>query len=439
MKNLRGLALKRCVQALATAACGSAALLYGSAALAAVDIQVWTSLNPHNQAEFEKLVRDFNRSQKDVKVEVKAYDSDAALDQALQAASGAQLPNLVQLGEMSGLDEVADRSYILPMHTLLAKENLGNVSWFLASNSFVRNGRGQLQGFPYMAEIPVMYYNLDAFQKAKLEPAVPSRVWLDLQGQLVQLANNGSRRCPLTSDQSVSINLENLAAVNNQIYGLAPGPKVKGKVGFDFDVLYIRHLSMMVSWVKSELMVKPDMLPQSPQRFAKGECAVMFSNSGHIGEYSATRGLKYAVTGLPYYPEVTQTPGKPFVTGSALWATKGHPADQNQAAARFVSWLAQPENAARWYQQTGFLPVSREAFNATGSDYYSGKGDWQHLVGAYGSGSSGTAKGNFRNYRQIRAVFNQSLESALDGKQPAMTALRTAATEANRLVAQKGR
>ncbi|MGE8590797.1 MAG: glycerol-3-phosphate ABC transporter substrate-binding protein, partial [Alcaligenes sp.] len=85
------------------------------------DIQVWTSLNPHNQAEFEKLVRDFNRSQKDVKVEVKAHDSDAALDQALQAASGAQLPNLVQLGEMSGLDEVADRSYILPMHTLLAK------------------------------------------------------------------------------------------------------------------------------------------------------------------------------------------------------------------------------------------------------------------------------------------------------------------------------
>jgi multiple sugar transport system substrate-binding protein len=101
--------------------------------------------------------------------------------------------------------------------------------------------------------------------------------------------------------------------------------------------------------------------------------------------------------------------------------------------------LAQPENAARWYQKTGFLPVSREAFNATGSDYYKDKGDWMHLVGAYSSGTSGTAKGNFRNYRQIRAVFNQSLESALDGQQPAMTALRTAATEANRLVAQKGR
>ncbi|HRL21641.1 MAG TPA: extracellular solute-binding protein [Alcaligenes sp.] len=439
MKNLRGLTLKQCVLALATAVGGSAALLYGSAALAAVDIQVWTALNPHNQAEFEKLVKDFNRSQKDVKVEVKAHDSDTSLDQALRAVSGAQLPNLVQLGEMSGLDEVADRPYILPMHTLLAKENLSNVSWFLASNSFVRNGRGQLQGFPYMAEIPVMYYNTESFNKAKLEPAAPSRVWLDLQGQLVQLANNGSRRCPLTSDQSVSINLENLAAVNNQIYGLAPGPKVKGKVGFDFDLMYIRHLSMMVSWVKSELMVKPEMLPQSPQRFAKGECAVMFSNSGHIGEYNATRGLKFAVTGLPYYPEVTQTPGKPFVTGGALWATKGHAADQNRATARFVSWLAQPENATRWYQQTGFLPLSREAFNATGSDYYSDKGDWQHLVGAYGSGASGTAKGNFRNYRQIRAVFNQSLESALDGKQPATTALRTAAAEANRLVAQRGR
>jgi len=192
--------------ALAMAAGGSAALLFGSTALAAVDIQVWTALNSHNQDEFERLVRDFNRSQSDVKVSVKAHDTEASLEQVMQA--GKDLPNLVQLGEMSGLDEVADRSYIMPMHTLLAREKMDNVSWFLASNSFVRNGRGQLQGFPYMAEIPVMYYNLEAFDKAKIEPPVPSRVWLDLQAQLVDLANKGSRRCPLTSDQSVSINLE---------------------------------------------------------------------------------------------------------------------------------------------------------------------------------------------------------------------------------------
>ena len=80
------------------------------------------------------------------------------------------------------------------------------------------------------------------------------------------------------------------------------------------------------------------------------------------------------------------------MTGSALWAVKGHNAEQNQASARFISWLAQPENAARWYQKTGFLPVSREAFNATGSDYYKDKGDWSakregaaHAAGRYGT------------------------------------------------------
>ncbi|EJC60779.1 hypothetical protein QWA_18327, partial [Alcaligenes faecalis subsp. faecalis NCIB 8687] len=31
--------------------------------------------------------------------------------------AGKDLPNLVQLGEMSGLDEVADRPYILPMQS----------------------------------------------------------------------------------------------------------------------------------------------------------------------------------------------------------------------------------------------------------------------------------------------------------------------------------
>jgi multiple sugar transport system substrate-binding protein len=76
--------------ALAMAAGGSAALLFGSTALAAVDIQVWTALNSHNQDEFERLVRDFNRSQSDVKVSVKAHDTEASLEQVLQA--GKDLP-----------------------------------------------------------------------------------------------------------------------------------------------------------------------------------------------------------------------------------------------------------------------------------------------------------------------------------------------------------
>ena len=405
-------------------------------AWSATDVHVWYSLNSHNQKVFEQLVKDFNKQQKEIQVKARAFDSEESLDAALSLSLEKDRPNIVQLPEVSGLDDVATRSYILPLYQAFNKTTAKNTKWFLPSeNNFMHDNKGRLIALPLMAEIPVMYYNIDAFKKAGLVPAQPSRSWQDLQGQLVTLANNGSRRCPLTSDQPVSINLENLAAVNKQFYGAGAG---KGKVGFNFDTMYIRHLSTMISWVRSEIMVHPSQFMQSPSRFANGECAVFMSNSGNIGQFAEQKKLDFAVAGIPYYPQVTATPGSPFVTGSGLWLTKGHGAAAEQGSADFLAWLAQPENASIWYQKTGFLPLTQDAFMRTGPDYYQHLGDWRNLVATYNQKPENTARGfKIHNYHQIRALFNHSLEAALEGKQPAMTALQSAAAEANKLVNAK--
>lgn len=406
-----------------------------TAAWSATDIRVWYSLNPHNEKAFEQLVKDFNKEQKEIQVKTRAFESAEALDAALTLSSDQERPNVVQLPEVTGLDDVATRSYILPLHQALNNSPAKNTKWFLPSeNNFMHDARGRLLALPLMAEIPVMYYNIDAFKKAGLTPTQPSRSWQDLQGQLVTLANNGSRRCPLTSDQPVSINLENLAAVNKQFYGTGAGQKA----GFHFDTMYIRHLATMISWVRSEIMVHPSQFLQSPTRFSNGECAVFLSNSGNIGQFADQRRLDFAITGIPYYPQVTATPGSPFVTGSGLWLTKGHGAPAEQASVGFVAWLAQPKNATQWYQSTGFLPLTQEAFSSTGADYYKNLGDWRELVAVYAQKPASTTRGfKIHNYHQIRNVFNNTLQNALEGKQPAMTALQAAAAEANKLANAK--
>ncbi|HHU95479.1 MAG TPA: extracellular solute-binding protein [Alcaligenaceae bacterium] len=413
-----------------------AGLAFSCSAWAATDIQVWYSLNDQNKKVFEQLVKDFNKQNKDAQVKTKSFSSEADLDAALSLTSDKDRPHLVQLSEMSSLDEVAARPYIWPLYQALAKNPVKNAKWFLpAENNFMHDAKGRLLALPLMAEVPVMYYNVEAFKKAGLTPTQPSRAWLSLQEQLVTLANNGSRSCPLTSDQPVSINLENLAAVNKQFYA---GSDNQAKAGFNFNTMYIRHLSTMISWVRSEIMVRPSFGPQSPKRFASGECAVFLSNSGNIGEFAAQKKLNFSVSGIPYYPQVTAVPGNPFVTGSGLWLTKGHSAEYDKASTDFIGWLAQTENAAKWYQSTGYLPLTHEAFNATDANYYNSLGEWRNLVAVYGQKPENTTRGfKVNNYHKIRAIFNTTLENALDGKQPAMTALQTAATEANKLIKQK--
>ena len=403
---------------------------------AATDLRVWHALNPHNASVFESLVNDFNRSQSDVQVKLKSFGSAAEIERAVASAKKREdRPHIAQLEENRAPDGAA-RSYIQPLHVLLATHPIKNADWFLSGeNAFARDAKGRLLAFPYMAEVPVMYYNTDAFKKANL-PEKPERSWSGLQAQLVTLANNGSRSCPLTSDQPVSINLENLAAVNKVPYTTeGNGLTGRGSPAFKFDSLYVRHLSMMISWVRSELMVKPEFNEVATRRFAKGECAVLLSMSGHLGEFRSASRLNFGVSGLPYYPEVAKQPGNPFLAGSALWVISGQPKEADNAAAAFFSFLAQPRQAARWHQETGYLPVTQQAYQETGKPYYRNLDEWPTLVAAYNAKPDPASRGfRVKNYPAIRDMFHERIVNALSGQQTAMTTLSTASNEASSIM-----
>jgi len=417
------------------------ALLFSSiAASAATEVRVWHSLNPHNTKVFEQLVKDFNKEQKDIKVVLKAFDNEDAIEAALAASKKRDdKPQLVQLDDNRSPDEVAGRSYIQPLHTLLAKYPIKDAKWFLDDeNTFIRDTKGRLLAFPYMVDVPVMFYNVDAFKKANIKPAVPQRSWSGLQDQLVTLANNGSRRCPLTTDQPVTVNLESLGPVNNHPFTSNDnGLKSKSTPAFVFDMMYVRHLSMMISWVRSELMVKPEFDGVATKRFANRECAVLMSDSSNLGWFKESGKLDFGIAGLPYYPQFTSKPGNPFVGGSALWVTSTHSKESDASTAKFLGWLAQPKRAAYWYQNTGFLPLTQQAYAQTDKGYFSSLGDWQELVSAYSRNPGSTGRGfRVNNYPQIRAMFSKTLDNALSGNQPAVTALKFASTEAGKIMRQ---
>lgn len=417
----------------------AAALASVSSLASAADITVWHALNGHNSAAFEKLVKQYNRQSDDVTVRLESFNSPEVLENKLAGAAKGRKPNLVQLDARRSPDQHDGHSDVKPLHTLLAKHPIKDAKWFVhPENGFARDDRGRLMAFPYMAEVPVMYYNIGAFKKASLKPEMPNRSWSELQGQLVDLANRATRNCPATSDQPVSINLENLAAVNNQFFTSNQNGKAKGSPSFAFDTVYVRHLSLMISWVRSELMVKPEFDSSATQRFANNECSVLLSESGNLGAFRDVRGLDFGVSGLPYYPQVTKTPGNPFVDGAALWLTEGQTADQEKAVVDFLAWLAQPDNAATWYQDTGFLPLTEQAFAQTGDSYYKNLGDWRHLVAVYNQKPAITASSfKIKNYPKIRAMFHLTLQRALSGEQSAPTALNHASAQATKLMREK--
>ena len=68
---------------------------------------------------------------------------------------------------------------------------------------------------------------------------------------------------------------------------------------------------------------------------------------------------------LPYWPDVAGAPQNTIIGGATLWVLRDRPRAEYKGVAKFFAFLSQPEVQAAWHQNTGYLPVTRAAFDLT--------------------------------------------------------------------------
>lgn len=433
---------RRSLRVMARAGIGLAAGLFAASAVQAktVDIEVWHTLSGANAQSFSDMVRDYNRSQSDVHVDLKAFSSPAQLEaNALSDLPKGKGPNLLELPDNHSPEVVAESRYITPLYELLRRYPIKDVRWFLPDTaSFVRDNKGRLLAFPWMAEIPIMYYNLNAFKAAGLNPSQPPRTWADMQSDLLALRDKANLSCPYGTSEQVEIHLENLAPVNNESYldndnGMVARHPAES---IALDTLYIRHFALMASWYTSGLLVTHSAGEEANAAFANGQCGVLTASSSALGQFQHTASLKFGVAPLPYYPQETSRPGRPFVSGAALWAVSHKPTDEDKATADFLSWLAKPVNAAKWSQNTGYLPLTGAAFEESNVSYYRSISGLQELVDEMRTAPVSTGRGfRINNYPTINIMLNNMFDNVITGKTPPVVGLSNAATETRRISA----
>lgn len=418
---------------------GAAFLAASVAQAAPVEVEVWLTLSPHNQSEFEKLARQFNNEQNDTKVIVKGFANRAALRAASQKAIAEnRKPNLVQIEDDRSPELTALHKDILPLHELLKQYPISDLNWFLPQTTgFMRNSKQQLLAFPFMAEIPLMFYNTDGYKKSGLDAGKPAATWIELQAHLIALRDKADYTCPYGTSQQVSIHLENLAPINDVMFitpnnGLDTG---KQQPELNFDSVFMRHLSIMVSWKRSDLFTQHTNGDEADEMFAKNKCAVVTTGSGVLGQLLATRGLNFGVAPLPHYQQVAEKPGTPFIGGSALWTTSGHTKEQNKATMAFLAYLAKPVVAAGWHQRTGFLPLTDAAYRTADVAFYDKVPGARNVINSMKNANHKNSRGfRMKNYARVEAILSREFNDALTGKTPPVQALNIAISESKPLM-----
>lgn len=418
---------------------GAALFAACSAQAAPVEVEVWLTLSPYNQEQFEKLAKQFNNEQNDTKVIVKGFSNRAALRTAAQKAIAEnRKPNLVQIEDDRSPELTALNKEIVPLYDLLKQYPIADLNWFIPQTTgFMRNSKQQLLAFPYMAEIPLMFYNTDGYKKSGLDSNKPPATWIELQGHLIALRDKADYTCPYGTSQQVIVHLENLASINDVLFitpnnGLNTG---KQQPELNFDSVFMRHLSIMVSWKRSDLFTQNTNGDEADEMFAKNKCAVVTTGSGVLGQFLDTRGLNFGVAPLPHYQQVTEKPGAPFVGGSALWTTSGHTKEANKATMGFLAFLSKPVIAASWHQKTGFLPLTDAAYRTADVAFYDKVPGARNVIASMKNANNQNSRGfRMKNYQRVETIMSREFDAAMSGNTPPVQALTIAIAESKPLM-----
>jgi sn-glycerol 3-phosphate transport system substrate-binding protein len=405
------------------------------------EIRFWHAMSGALRAELESVIQRFNESQKDYRViaEHKGSYEDTMIA-ALAAQKAGNAPHIVQVYEVGTGHMMANRSAYVPVWQVFseAREALDTKAFLPAVAGYFADGSGRLAALPFNVATPILFYNKDLFRKAKLDPEKPPRTWYEFPKVIGELKDVAGIECAYTTTWPSWVQIENMSTWHNQDFAT----RENGLGGLDAKLVFnthlmVRHVSMLSSWARSGYFTYSGRRIEGERRFVAGECAMLTASSSSAAALRAAARFDFGVAQLPYYDDVKGAPHHSLLGGAGLWVLAGKKPAEYRGAAKFLAFLAQPKVQAEWHQRTGYVPVTRAAYDLTkGAGYYAARPGQaiaieQLLLNAPTRESRGIRIGEFA---KIREILEEELETVWDGTKPPKLALDNAAERGNELL-----
>jgi sn-glycerol 3-phosphate transport system substrate-binding protein len=353
----RALLVNGALAGAAALACGGEEQLRGR-----VVVPLWFTYGGKNRTTLEALVRRFNERQSDVFVRTifqgDYFEGLAKLRTALAAGVapplshviGEVIPYLAHAGVLEPLDGYpgASRLPILPA--------LGQ------AGSFRGGEQHPLYIVPFNRSTPIAYLNRPLFEAQKLGPP---RTWEELKETAATLtARSGKTRfgfgCP--------IDWWFWAALVGQAGADVVEPDGAITLGGSAGVEALELWQALVQ--RGEMKPPPgrdyNAWEQLNQDFLAGRVAMIWTSTAFLRYIEDTADFPVLAAPLPAYRRAAVPTG-----GTHFIILKAAPAELKQAAYRFLQFMLEPEAAAFWSTETGYMPATTGAVvRLEASGYY---------------------------------------------------------------------
>ena len=420
------------------------ALCAASPALAQTEIQWWHALTGANNDVVVKLANDFNAAQKDYKV-VPVYKGSYpdTLNAGIAAFRAGQAPHILQVFEVGTGTMMSAKGAIKPVFEVMkdAGEKFDPTAYLPAITGYYSTAKGEMLSFPFNSSSMVMWYNKDAFKKAGLNADAPPKTWPEVFDAAKKLKGAGYDKCGFSNAWATWANIEQFGAWHN----IPLSTKVNGMAGFDAVLNFNKSPAFLKHWTNLVELQKDKTYDYSGRtnggegRFTSGECPIFLTSSGFYGNVVANAKFAWGNAPMPYYPDVQGAPQNSIIGGASLWVMGGKKAEEYKGVAKFFTFISDVDRQAKLHTESGYLPITKAAYEKVkASGFYKDK---PYLETPILELTNKTPTDNSKGLRygslvQIRDIWSEELESALNGQKAPQAALDAAVERGNQMLRQ---
>ena len=424
-----------------SAALGCILFIFPFSALAEpVTIDWWFAHGGRLGEKVQSIVSDFNASQSQYKV-VATYKGNYhdTMTAGIAAFRSKTPPHILQVFEVGTASMMAAKGAIKPVYEVMAESGQpwSSDAYLPTVTGYYTTPDGKMLSLPFNSSTPVLYYNVEAFKKAGLDPDKPPKTWPEVADYARKLVKAGYSAGFSTAWISW-IHLENFSAWHNVPFGsLANGFEGIGTEFVFNSPLHVKHIQSLADWQKEKIFVYGGRRNKGNAKFGSGEVAMYTESSAGYAGFKKPCKFPFRTSMLPYWPEAEGAPQNTIIGGASLWVMQGHSAEEYKGVAAFFQYLSKPEVQADWHQFTGYLPITTAAYDYTKKQgFYKDNPDMETALKQMTLNKpTANSRGlRFGNFVQMRAIMYDTLEAIFAGDKTAKAGLDDAVAKGNRLL-----
>ncbi|MCC6468168.1 MAG: extracellular solute-binding protein, partial [Alphaproteobacteria bacterium] len=203
--------------------------------------------------------------------------------------------------------------------------------------------------------------------------------------------------------------------------------------------LHVRLLSEVVELQKDKTYDYAGRTNAGEGRFTSGECPLFLTSSAFFGNVKANAKFEYGSAPMPYYADVQGAPQNSIIGGASLWVMGGKKPEEYKGVAKFFTFLSDTDRQIWLHVESGYLPITKAAYEKVKAQgFYKDNPDRETpLLELTNKPPTENSRGlRFGNMVQMRDVWAEEIEAALNGSKTPKAALDAAVERGNAMLRQ---